>query len=191
MDTHHWRKRSCAGDEAEDVRLQQRHDEKYNLRRTRKVLPPFPFHQVNHSLTNGPLSSTHTSLYAQTIEVPDFRPVWEGVPIAQQFGSINPLANDGKGDVKLWMMHRYRMKPVPCVVDANGYVFSCCDHYFFSSSTNTRHRSTLKINCQDPQHAVTPGQVAVLYGSSPSLEDGNGEMWCLGSGIISSASAEA
>ena len=40
-----------------------------------------------------------------------------------------------------------------------------------------RSEKGLLVECDEPQHAITPGQVAVLY-------DGD---WCLGSGIIDNA----
>ena len=43
--------------------------------------------------------------------------------------------------------------------------------------TRSRSDNGLVIECDEPQHAITPGQVAVLY-------DGD---WCLGSGVIANA----
>ncbi len=40
-----------------------------------------------------------------------------------------------------------------------------------------RSEEGLLIECDKPQHAITPGQVAVLYDDD----------WCLGSGIIVTA----
>ncbi|KAF9473011.1 5-methylaminomethyl-2-thiouridylate-methyltransferase [Pholiota conissans] len=93
--------------------------------------------------------STHESLYSHTLRVHDFAWIWKDAP---------PAGIDSSEGVHLDLQHRYRMNPVSCVARRTD-------------------DGDLLIECDQPQHAVTPGQVAALW-------DGD---WCLGSGIITSA----
>uniref|UniRef100_A0A8H8CMH4 tRNA-5-taurinomethyluridine 2-sulfurtransferase n=1 Tax=Psilocybe cubensis TaxID=181762 RepID=A0A8H8CMH4_PSICU len=93
--------------------------------------------------------STHESLFTRTINVCDFDWIWT---------DTIPEGIDSSDGVRLSVMHRYRMQPVECSV---------------RRQTNEQG-SFLVIECDELQHAVCPGQAAVLY-------LGN---WCLGSGTI-------
>ncbi|KAF9555224.1 5-methylaminomethyl-2-thiouridylate-methyltransferase [Agrocybe pediades] len=95
--------------------------------------------------------SKHESLFSTVLNVPEFTWIWKDSP---------PHGIDSPEGATLELAHRYRMSPVKCVVRSQGSSMS------------------LKIECQSPQQAVTPGQVAALW-------DGD---WCLGSGIIESTS---
>ncbi|KJA24229.1 hypothetical protein HYPSUDRAFT_136638 [Hypholoma sublateritium FD-334 SS-4] len=90
--------------------------------------------------------SNHESLYSRTIQVRDFAWIWQDSPPAQI---------DRPEGARLSLKHRYRMGATPCVVRRSG-------------------SDELTIECEEPQHAITPGQVAALW-------DGD---WCIGSGII-------
>ncbi|TFK23464.1 5-methylaminomethyl-2-thiouridylate-methyltransferase [Coprinopsis marcescibilis] len=89
----------------------------------------------------------HEALRTSTIHVPDFSWIWKD--------TVPPEIDTEQG-FRASVMHRYRMKASPCNVkraDTGGIL----------------------IHCDNPENAVTPGQVAALY-------DGD---WCLGCGIIS------
>ncbi|PPQ76615.1 hypothetical protein CVT26_012741 [Gymnopilus dilepis] len=94
--------------------------------------------------------STHSSLFSSVMNVPDFAWIWKDAP---------PPEIDSPEGASLLLQHRYRMTPEKCIVKRmpNGI---------------------LRIKCEQPQQAVTPGQVATLW-------DGD---WCLGSGVIESTS---
>ncbi|KAF8176020.1 tRNA-specific 2-thiouridylase [Pholiota molesta] len=94
--------------------------------------------------------STHESLYSHTLRVRDFGWIWRDAP---------PAGIDLPEGARLHLQHRYRMESTPCIV-------------------RRAEDGGLTIECESPQHAVTPGQVAALW-------DGD---WCLGSGVIISAS---
>ncbi|KAJ2930700.1 hypothetical protein H1R20_g6394, partial [Candolleomyces eurysporus] len=89
----------------------------------------------------------HENLFTDVIHVPEFSWIWKDA-IPQDLHSPTGF--------RAQVMHRYRMTPVPCTV---------------KSTTS----GGLVIECDEPEHAVAPGQVAVLY-------DGD---WCLGCGPIS------
>ncbi|KAF9014244.1 5-methylaminomethyl-2-thiouridylate-methyltransferase [Cyathus striatus] len=90
----------------------------------------------------------HEMLYMTTVYVPTFNWIWQDSP---------PVGLDSPEGIRLKAMHNYRTKAVDCTV--------------------TRSDGGLLIIPDEPQRAVTPGQVAVLY-------DGD---WCLGCGIIAEA----
>ncbi|KAF8163707.1 tRNA-specific 2-thiouridylase [Crassisporium funariophilum] len=94
--------------------------------------------------------STHTSLFTRVLRVQAFTWIWKDSP---------PSGLDRPDGIRLSLMHRYRMTPVSCTV------MRTVDN-------------ELVIDCDEPQQAVTPGQVAALWDGS----------WCLGSGVISSTS---
>ncbi|KDR73743.1 hypothetical protein GALMADRAFT_72401 [Galerina marginata CBS 339.88] len=93
--------------------------------------------------------STHESLFSSVISVPEFTWIWRDAP---------PSGIDLPEGARLKVQHRYRMEPVHCVAKRT-------------------QDGVLRIACERPQQAVTPGQVAALW-------DGD---WCLGSGVISAS----
>ncbi|KAF8958009.1 tRNA-specific 2-thiouridylase [Flammula alnicola] len=94
--------------------------------------------------------STHESLFSRVLHVKDFTWIWR---------DASPAGIDLPEGCRLYLMHRYRMDPVPCTV-------------------RRTKDNELNIACDQPQHAITPGQVAALWDDD----------WCLGSGVISAAS---
>ncbi|KAF8150428.1 tRNA-specific 2-thiouridylase [Pholiota molesta] len=100
--------------------------------------------------TENVCRGTHESLYSHTLRVRDFGWIWRDAP---------PAGIDLPEGARLHLQHRYRMESTPCIV-------------------RRAEDGDLTIECENPQHAVTPGQVAALW-------DGD---WCLGSGVIISAS---
>ncbi|KAF9053117.1 tRNA-specific 2-thiouridylase [Panaeolus papilionaceus] len=90
--------------------------------------------------------STHESLYTRSIVIPELTWIWQDSP---------PVGIYSSEGARLQVQHRYRSKASPCIVK--------------SSPTGG-----IVVECNEPQQAVTPGQIAVLY-------DGD---WCLGSGSI-------
>ncbi|KIM48670.1 hypothetical protein M413DRAFT_15030 [Hebeloma cylindrosporum] len=94
--------------------------------------------------------SSHEALFKRKLHVPEFTWIWGDAP---------PQGIDLPEGARLDLMHRYRMAPVPCTVRRVENI-------------------ELVIECDEPQHAITPGQVAALWDNQ----------WCLGSGVISEAS---
>ncbi|TFK36419.1 tRNA-specific 2-thiouridylase [Crucibulum laeve] len=94
--------------------------------------------------------SQHASLYATTIHILSFIPIWKDSP---------PPAINLPGGYRAHVKHRYRMEAAPCTVRRN-------------------ESGGLDIECDEPQHAVAAGQIAVLY-------DGD---WCIGCGVIQGSS---
>ncbi|PPQ99221.1 hypothetical protein CVT24_009240 [Panaeolus cyanescens] len=90
--------------------------------------------------------STHESLYTTAIVIPEFTWIWQDLP---------PADLHSPAGISLQVQHRYRSKASSCMVKSSG-------------------GGGIIIECSEPQQAVTPGQIAVLY-------DGD---WCLGSGTI-------
>lgn len=90
--------------------------------------------------------SAHESLFTQIIQVPEFTWIWKDSP---------PPAIDLIDGARLYLLHRYRTTPAPCTVRRS-------------------HNNGVVIECDEPQQAVTPGQVAALWEHD----------WCLGSGTI-------
>ncbi|EAU88908.2 tRNA (5-methylaminomethyl-2-thiouridylate)-methyltransferase [Coprinopsis cinerea okayama7 len=91
----------------------------------------------------------HESLYTNVINVPEFTWIWSD--------SV-PTELDTPEGFRASVMHRYRMKAVPCTVRRSS-------------------GQGVTVQCDDLEQAVTPGQVAVLYSDD----------WCLGCGVIASS----
>jgi len=100
---------------------------------------------VEHNTIYVVPGSTHEALFTRIIQVPEFTWIWKDSP---------PPGFDLVEGARLHVLHRYRGTPAPCTVK--------------------RSDIGIIIECDEPQHAVTPGQVAVLWEHD----------WCLGSGII-------
>ncbi|KAI0080508.1 5-methylaminomethyl-2-thiouridylate-methyltransferase [Panus rudis PR-1116 ss-1] len=94
--------------------------------------------------------SQHPALFAHQIQARNWTWIWRNSP---------PKGIESSEGVKLSLKHRHCMSPVQCVA-------RCVDG-----------GDSITITCDEPQHGVAAGQVAVLY-------DGD---WCLGSGIIEKA----
>lgn len=94
--------------------------------------------------------SDHEDLYSNTLRVSDFTWIWND--------AIPPDLSTPQG-FRVDLMHRYRMHSVP-------------------STVRKAETGDLIVTADEPEKAVTPGQIAALY-------DGD---WCLGCGVIKSTS---
>lgn len=103
--------------------------------------------------------SNHEALWSKTLLIPDFSWIWADSPPADLRQSHGFRAR---------VKHLYRMESVPCTV------FSKTDSCF-------EHRS-LFIMLDNPERAISPGQIAVLF----TQEDDS----VLGCGVIASSSIE-
>ncbi|KAM6500137.1 tRNA-specific 2-thiouridylase [Amanita muscaria] len=95
----------------------------------------------------------NSALYCTSISVANYRWIW---------ADEAPEAISASPGFRARIMYRYRMSDVPCTVFIQG------------------DPSNLLIKFNEPQKAVSPGQVAALW-------DGD---WCLGCGIIAYTSFE-
>ncbi|EKM82332.1 hypothetical protein AGABI1DRAFT_67935 [Agaricus bisporus var. burnettii JB137-S8] len=91
--------------------------------------------------------TNHSMLYCNALHVPVFNWIWKDSP--------HPELNLGRS-FRAQAMHRYRMRSVPCTVHRD------------------RDTGHIKIEFDEGEKAVSPGQAAVLYDDE----------WCLGCGII-------
>jgi len=91
----------------------------------------------------------HPSLFKKQIIARDWHWIWEDSP--------PPGVNEPEG-FRAQLQFRHRMLDVPCTVRKGGI-------------------DEIIIDCDEAQHAVTPGQVAVLWD----------DRWCIGSGTITGA----
>ena len=107
----------------------------------------------------------HEELFTDVLHVPDFTWIWRDAV---------PPELDSPSGFRAQMMHRYRMAASPCTVtryEPQPASVSQLDSILFRSLDGG-----FVVRSDSPQHAVAPGQIAVLY---------NGD-WCLGCGPITS-----
>ncbi|KAI0797492.1 tRNA-specific 2-thiouridylase, partial [Abortiporus biennis] len=99
--------------------------------------------------------SNHPTLYKSGLVVRDWRWIWSDSP---------PPEIDTPSGFRARLQYRHRMMDVACTVHSR-------------CRSRGDNDAELRIDFDDPQHAVAPGQVAVIWSDD----------WCLGCGIIDKA----